>query len=322
MSVLVRTKDLSVSFPIRGGLFNSIRSEVKAVNRVNLDVKEGSTVGIVGESGCGKTTLGRAIVRLYKPSSGKVFFQKTDITNLSTYEMRPYRKKIQMIFQDPYASLNPRMSVRQILEEPFRLNSTCSPSEREEKILQLLQIVGLDESTLERYPHEFSGGQRQRISIARTLVLNPRLVVADEPVSALDVSIQSQILNLLKELQEKLGLTYIFISHDLGVVRYIADEVVVMYLGNIMEQAPVETLYKNSQHPYTKALLESIPKPDPRNRVKRNLLQGDLPSPINPPSGCVFHTRCPLARKICKEEIPMLESRGTKKNHKAACHLL
>ena len=311
MTSIIRAENLSVGFPIRGGLFQSIRSEVKAVNDVSFEVEEGKTLGIVGESGCGKTSLGRALVRLYEPTQGKIFFRDQEIT---------FRKEIQMIFQDPYASLNPRMSVQQILEEPFRLDPSCSKEEREDRLLKLLDIVGMDTSVLERYPHEFSGGQRQRISIARTLILRPKLIIADEPVSALDVSIQAQILNLLKELQEKFELTYIFISHDLGVVRYVADVVLVMYLGNIVEEAPVEILFETPKHPYTKALLDAIPKADPRRREKKNILLGDLPSPMNPPSGCVFHTRCPLADSICKIKKPTLDRQSNNGSHKVACH--
>lgn len=320
MTSLIRTEDLSLAFPVRGGFFQSVRSSVKAVNAVNLEVEEGKTLGIVGESGCGKTSLGRAMVRLYEPTAGKLFFRGEDITKLSSYEMRPYRQEIQMIFQDPYASLNPRMSIREILEEPFRLEPSLKKEERQKRIDELLDIVGLDESVLERYPHEFSGGQRQRISIARTLVLRPKLIIADEPVSALDVSIQAQILNLLKELQDKLGLTYVFISHDLGVVRYIADRVAVMYLGNVVEDAPVESLYETPSHPYTKALLDAIPKPDPRKRGKKNLLEGDLPSPMNPPTGCVFHTRCAFAEEKCKKKRPVLEEKNLGNAHRVACH--
>jgi len=320
MTPIIRAQNLSVGFPIRGGLFQSIRSEVKAVNDVSFEVEEGKTLGIVGESGCGKTSLGRALVRLYEPTQGKIFFRDQDITHLSSYEMRSFRKEIQMIFQDPYASLNPRMSVKQILEEPFRLAPSCSKEEREARLLELLDIVGMDTSVLERYPHEFSGGQRQRVSIARTLILRPKLIIADEPVSALDVSIQAQILNLLKELQEKFELTYIFISHDLGVVRYVADVVLVMYLGNIVEEAPVEILFEKPEHPYTKALLDAIPKADPRQREKKNILLGDLPSPMNPPSGCVFHTRCPLADSVCKIKKPSLIKQSHNSSHRVACH--
>ena len=300
MSTLLSVKNLSVAFPVRGGFFNTAKEKVSAVNHVSLEVSKGKTLGVVGESGCGKTSLGRAIVRLYKPDEGSIHFKGDDITSLSSYEMRSYRKEIQMIFQDPYASLNPRMSIRKILEEPFRLDKESSFEEKEKRILDLLEIAGLDESVLERYPHEFSGGQRQRISIARTLVLRPSLIVADEPVSALDVSIQSQILNLLKDLQESLSLTYIFISHDLGVVRYIADRVAVMYLGHIVEEADTSDLFESPKHPYTRALLDSIPKPNPRKREKKALLEGDMPSPINPPSGCPFHTRCPSVMEACK----------------------
>ena len=322
MAVLLSVQDLSLKFSMRGGLLNRVHSEVSAVSQVNLSLKEGITVGIVGESGCGKTSLGRTLVKLYEPSSGKIYYKGQDLSTFSAKNLRLFRQEVQMIFQDPFASLNPRFSVREILEEPFRLNSTCTTEEKKEKIKFFLKIVGLDESVLEQYPHEFSGGQRQRISIARTLILHPKLIVADEPVSALDVSIQSQILNLLKELQKKLGLTYLFISHDLSVVRYIAKEIAVMYLGKILEYGSVEDLYNNPKHPYTKALLEAIPKPDPNKRGRKNLLQGDIPSPLNPPKGCVFHTRCPLVRKICREKSPLLVKKGNKNIHKVACHLV
>lgn len=320
METLLKTENLTVSFPVRGGFFGRTKDKVRAVNDISFSVGKGKTVGVVGESGCGKTSLGRAIVRLYDPESGKITYNGRDITHLSSYEMRSYRKEIQMIFQDPYASLNPRMSVRKILEEPFRLAPEATPEEKEHRIRDLLSIAGLDESVLERFPHEFSGGQRQRISIARTLVLRPNLIIADEPVSALDVSIQSQILNLMKDLQEELNLTYIFISHDLGVVRYIADTVLVMYLGNVVEEAPAEELFKNPKHPYTRALLDAIPKPDPRKKKKKELLEGDMPSPMNPPSGCPFHTRCPKVISRCKEIKPNLRSSGLE-SHKVSCHL-
>ena len=322
MATLLSAHDLSLFYEIRGGLFNKVKLKVQAVNQVSFSIKEGSTLGIVGESGCGKTSLGRTLVKLYEPSSGKLSYKDKDTSKFTTQDLKSFRQEVQMIFQDPFASLNPRFSIRQILEEPFRLNPSVCDKEKEEKISYFLSVVGLDSSVLEQYPHEFSGGQRQRISIARTLILGPKLIVADEPVSALDVSIQSQILNLLQDLQKEFKLTYIFISHDLGVVRYIAKELAVMYLGNIVEYGTVGDLYGSPQHPYTQSLLEAIPKPDPYKRGKKNLLKGDIPSPINPPSGCVFHTRCPKARKICREKVPNFQGKGDKKNHKVACHLL
>ena len=322
MEPLLLAKDLSLDYLIRGGFFNKVRSRVKAVNKVSLSIKEGTTLGVVGESGCGKTSLGRTLVKLYEPSSGTIKYKGKDTKDLKGDSLKEYRREVQMIFQDPFASLNPRFSVRKILEEPFRLNSSFTTKEKENRLAFYLKMVGMDSSVLERYPHEFSGGQRQRLSIARTLILGPKLVIADEPVSALDVSIQSQILNLLQELQEKLGLTYLFISHDLGVVRYIAKEVAVMYLGKVLEYGPVEDLFYKSYHPYTKALIDAIPKPSPHKKGKKNLLKGDIPSPMNPPSGCVFHTRCPHASQICREKIPDLRQKGENKEHKVACHLV
>ena len=322
MEPLLLAKDLSLDYLIRGGFFNKVRSRVKAVNKVSLSIKEGTTLGVVGESGCGKTSLGRTLVKLYEPSSGTIKYKGKDTKDLKGDSLKEFRSEVQMIFQDPFASLNPRFSVRKILEEPFRLNSSFTTKEKENRLAFYLKMVGMDSSVLERYPHEFSGGQRQRLSIARTLILGPKLVIADEPVSALDVSIQSQILNLLQELQEKLGLTYLFISHDLGVVRYIAKEVAVMYLGKVLEYGPVEDLFYKSYHPYTKALIDAIPKPSPHKKGKKNLLKGDIPSPMNPPSGCVFHTRCPHASQICREKIPDLRQKGENKEHKVACHLV
>lgn len=295
---------------------------VFAVNDVSFDLKEGETFGIVGESGCGKSTLGRAVVRLYEPTSGSIKYKGQDVSRLKRSELKDFRKHIQMVFQDPYASLNPRMTIKEILEEPFRLHKICSPEEMEKKSRELLELVGLRTSDIHKFPHEFSGGQRQRIGIARALALNPSIVVCDEAVSALDVSIQSQVLNLLNELQSKLGLTYIFISHDLTVVKYISDRVAVMYLGRIVEIADSEDIYERPLHPYTKALLSSVPVPDPSKKKQEEVLEGDVPSPSNPPSGCAFHTRCKYVQDECKNERPKLRRAdvGSGDTHQVACH--
>lgn len=293
---------------------------VRAVDNVSFSVEEGQTLGIVGESGCGKSTLGRSVFMLLRPTAGHVHFQGKEITNLRGAEMRAIRRNMQIVFQDPYASLNPRNTVRSILEYPFVIYKIGTRKERLEKIERLVERVGLRKEHLTSYPHEFSGGQRQRLAIARALVLNPKLILADEPVSALDVSVQSQVLNLLGELKMEFGLTYMFISHDLSVVKHIADVVAVMYLGHIVEMATKEDLYANPKHPYTQALLSAIPKPDPRAKKERIILQGDLPSPSNAPTGCPFHTRCPVAVARCKQEAPALVSYPG--NHQVACHLV
>lgn len=316
---LLKVDQLSIRFPIYGGIFRREVGAVQAVSDVSLEVKKGETLGIVGESGCGKTTLGRAIVRLYEPTTGTITFNNQDITHLSQRELKPLRKNMQMIFQDPYGSLNPRMNVRTILEEPLILNGEKSREKRLGRVLELLDLVGLRRDALNRYPHEFSGGQRQRIGIARAMALNPDLVVADEAVSALDVSIQAQVINLLVELQKKLGLTYIFVAHDLSVVQYISDRVAVMYLGRIVEIGKSKDLYHAPAHPYTKALLSSIPAAHPRDKRTIQPLAGDVPSPSNPPSGCAFHPRCPFATDICRQEIPKLRSFS---GREAACHNL
>ena len=304
---LLEVKDLKKYFPIKGGIFSRTVANVKAVEDVNLKIKKGEVVGLVGESGSGKTTAGRAILRLIEPTSGEVIFDGTDITKISKSQMREYRKEMQIIFQDPFASLNPRMTVGDIIGEALDIHKLARGKAREERIVQLLERTGLSAQHMRRYPHEFSGGQRQRIGIARALAVDPQFIVADEPVSALDVSIQAQVVNLLQDLKEELGLTLLFIAHDLGVVEYISDRVVVMYLGRIMEVAPARELYRNPIHPYTEALLSAVPIPDPTVRRERILLQGDIPSPINPPSGCVFRTRCPIAIKECAEVVPLLE---------------
>ncbi|MEZ4741837.1 MAG: dipeptide ABC transporter ATP-binding protein [Bdellovibrionota bacterium] len=317
----LEVKNLDKSFPIKGGVFQRTVSSVKAVSGVSFSLNKGETLGIVGESGCGKTTLGRTLVRLYEPSAGDIQFDGKDLVKASKSALKEIRKDFQMIFQDPFASLNPRMSVRAIIEEPLKLNKIGDQQERQEKIDKIIKLVGLRPDALNRYPHEFSGGQRQRIGIARSLILNPKLIIADEPVSALDVSIQSQILNLLVELQKKLGLTYIFITHDLAVVKYISDKIAIMYLGKIVEFGSVDDIFNKTKHPYTKALLASILVPDPAKRGHSEALGGDVPSPANPPSGCVFHTRCKFAMEVCKNKIPEMKSVAGSNSHQSACFL-
>jgi peptide/nickel transport system ATP-binding protein len=313
MSALVSVQGLKVHFPIRSGIVLNRRvGAVKAVDGVDLEIEEGTTLGLVGESGCGKSTLGRAMLRLAPVTEGKVIFDGVDVAGLRGEELRRIRQDMQMVFQDPLASLNPRQSVETILTEPLRAHGIAY--DKRTRVRELLDMVGLPPSAAQKYPHEFSGGQRQRIGIARAIALEPRFVIADEPVSALDVSIQAQVLNLLEELQEKLGLTYLVIAHDLAVVRHVSDEVAVMYLGGIVEQAPSDDLYSEPLHPYTKALMSAVPVPDPRVEANREriLLQGDLPSPANPPSGCRFHTRCPFRQETrCDTEVPALREIGT-----------
>ena len=320
MTSLLDVKNLNMHFPIRGGLFKRQVGSVYAVNDVSFQLEEGETFGIVGESGCGKSTLGRALVRIYEPTSGDIFFRGQNIAHLKSKGLKDFRKEIQMVFQDPYASLNPRKPIAEILEEPFLLHGLGNSAERRKQVEELMQLVGLRATDMNKFPHEFSGGQRQRIGIARALALRPSLIVCDEAVSALDVSIQAQIINLLLDLQKQLKLTYIFISHDLNVVRYISDRVAVMYLGRLMEVAESATMYKNPAHPYTRALMASAPKPDPRRTIKPAVLEGDVPSPSRPPSGCPFHTRCPYAIAICKEQLPALLPFGTDNKHQVACH--
>ncbi len=293
--------------------------DVKAVNDISFEVYEGETLGIVGESGCGKSTTGRVIMRLHEPTSGKVTFDGVELTALSSEEMRKVRRDIQMVFQDPYASLNPRHTVEKILEEPLIVHGIGSAEERRRKVIEYLEVVGLSAYHAKRYPHQFSGGQRQRIGIARALMTNPKLIIADEPVSALDVSIQAQVLNLMQKLQEDLKLTYIFIAHDLGVVRHISDRVAVMYLGSMVELAASEDLYAEPLHPYSQALLSAVPIPDPNYEREQVILTGDIPSPSNPPTGCAFHTRCPMAMEVCKQQVPQF--RQVKPGHSVACHL-
>ena len=293
--------------------------QVKAVDNISFAVKKGETFGLVGESGCGKSTTGRTILRLLEPTEGQVLFEGNDIASLSGRQMQKARRDLQMVFQDPFASLNPQMTVGELIEEPMKIHKLYEAKERKEKVLELMETVGLDVSYRQRYPHEFSGGQRQRIGIARALSLKPKLIIADKPVSALDVSIQSQVLNLLQDLQKEFGLTYVFIAHDLSVVKHISDRVGVMYLGRMVEIAPKHELYANPAHPYTQALMSAVPVPDPRHKRERIILQGDVPSPANPPMGCAFHPRCPKAFDRCKVERPELLDLGN--GHFTACHL-
>ncbi|QPQ34285.1 ABC transporter ATP-binding protein [Lysinibacillus sp. JNUCC-52] len=317
--VLLKVDGLKKYFPIRKGFFNSQVGDVKAVDDVSFEVFEGETLGIVGESGCGKSTTGRLLMRLLEPTAGNIEFGGKMISTLSNNEMRKARRDIQMIFQDPYASLNPRHTIGKILEEPLIVHGMGNSKERKKKVIELLEIVGLNEYHAKRYPHQFSGGQRQRIGIARALMTNPRLIIADEPVSALDVSIQAQVLNLMQTLQRELKLTYIFISHDLGVVRHISNRVGVMYLGKLVELTDSENLYAEPLHPYTQALLSSVPVPDPTFEREQLIISGDIPSASNPPSGCAFHTRCPFKKEQCSSVVPKLQE--VKQGHYVACHL-
>jgi len=319
--VLLEVKNLKMFFPITSGLIVTRKiAEIKAVDDVSFYIRKGETLGLVGESGCGKTTVGRCIIRLYTPTAGNILFEGTDIASLNAKKMRAMRQKIQVIFQDPFSSLNPRMTSGNIIGEPLLIHKMVkSKAEFKEKVAEMLTTVGLNAYMADRYPHEFSGGQRQRIGIARSLSVRPDFIVADEPVSALDVSIQAQIINLLEELQEQFGLTYLFIAHDLSVVRHISDRVAVMYLGHMMEIASRQEIYENPLHPYTKALLSAVPIPDPAIESKREriILVGDVPSPRKPPSGCVFHTRCPIAIDECSKDIPPL--REVSPEHWVAC---
>ena len=318
---IVRAEALRKSFrgPSRG--FGRGHAELRAVDGVSLDVMPGETLGLVGESGCGKSTLGRLLLRLCEPTSGRIYFEGEDITGLSQSALRPFRRRMQIIFQDPYSSLNPRMTVRAALAEALRIHGLASSaSEEEQRVASLLERVGLRPEHMRRYPHEFSGGQRQRIGIARALAVEPRFIVADEPVSALDVSIQAQIVNLLGDLQEELGLSFLFIAHDLHVVEHVSRRVAVMYLGRVVELAGSEQIYEKPRHPYTQALLSAAPEPDPTAAKKRLILQGDVPSPLDPPSGCAFHPRCPIAEKgLCDREVPA--PRLIEPGHEVACHL-
>ncbi|MGW2088203.1 dipeptide ABC transporter ATP-binding protein [Streptomyces sp. NPDC001880] len=319
--VLLKVTGLQKHFPIKKGLLQRNAGAVKAVDGLDFEVRSGETLGVVGESGCGKSTMGRLITRLLEPTAGKIEFEGKDITHLGVGAMRPMRRDMQMIFQDPYSSLNPRHTIGTIVGAPFKLQGVTPDGGVKKEVQRLLEVVGLNPEHYNRYPHEFSGGQRQRIGIARALALNPKLVVADEPVSALDVSIQAQVVNLLDDLQSELGLTYVIIAHDLSVVRHVSDRIAVMYLGKIVELADRESLYKAPMHPYTKALLSAVPIPDPKRRSaksERILLKGDVPSPISPPSGCRFHTRCWKATEVCKTQEPPLAALKT--GHQVACH--
>ena len=319
MEELLQIDNLKVHFPIRRGLFSRVAGYVHAVDGISFSLGKGETLGLVGESGCGKTSAGLAILNLIEPTGGKISFKGVDISKMTSSELREMRKRMQLIFQDPYSSLNPRMTLNQIVREPMRIHGMYKGAERADRIDYLLEKVGLTPEQGRRYPHEFSGGQRQRVGIARALALNPQLIIGDEPVSALDVSIQAQIINLLMDLQEEFQLSYIIIAHDLAVVKIICNRVAVMYLGKIVEMAPFQELYDNPKHPYTQALLSSIPLPDPRKARRKTILKGDVPSPINPPTGCRFHTRCSKRREGCDQQGPELKDLGG--NHYVACFL-
>ena len=319
METILNVEDLKVHFPVRKGILSRVQEHVRAVDGMSLTLEKGETLGIVGESGCGKTTAGLALLRLIEPTAGKIVFQEKDMSLLSKSEMLSIRKQIQIIFQDPFSSLNPRMTVNRILGDPMKIHGLYPGREREERVAYLLEKVGLSPEQGERYPHQFSGGQRQRIGVARALALNPRVIIGDEPVSALDVSIQAQIINLLIDLQKEFDLSYIIISHDLAVVEYICDRIAVMYLGKIVESTAYRELYTNPRHPYTQALLSAVPSANLKNRKKRIILAGDVPSPIDPPSGCRFHPRCSKRMDICDKTEPELKDTGNK--HFVACHL-
>lgn len=319
-NVLLKVKKLKKYFPVRGGILSKIIGYVQAVDEISFNIKEGETLGLVGESGCGKTTTGRTIIRLLEPTAGEVDFKGKNIFKLKKEEIRKIRRNIQIIFQDPFGSLNPRMTVGEIVGESLVIHKIVKNNkEKDERVKNLLKTVGLNAGHTRRYPHEFSGGQRQRIGIARALALNPKLIICDEPVSALDVSIQAQVINLLEDLQEKFNLTYLFIAHDLSVVKHISDRVAVMYLGKIVELSSTSELYNNTQHPYTEALLSAVPIPDPTLKRQRIVLEGDVPSPFKPPVGCRFHPRCKYVKPICSQEEPELINIGN--GHFVACHL-
>ena len=315
---ILEVRDLKKYFPIKKGLFSRTVGNVKALDGVSFDVRTGEVLGLVGESGCGKTTAGRCILQLTPPTSGSVKFEGQELVGLSRGELRPLRRRMQIVFQDPYSSLNPRLTVGSTLREALTIHKLASGRAAQDRVAELLTLVGLSPSHAARYPHEFSGGQRQRIGIARALAVEPQLIVADEPVSALDVSVQEQVVNLLRDLQRRLNLTYIFVAHDLSVVKHLSDRVAVMYLGTIVELASSKALYEHPRHPYTVSLLSAIPVPDPDRRRNRIVLTGDVPSPANPPSGCRFHTRCYMAQPICSQDVPLL--REIAPGHFSACH--
>ncbi|QSO54503.1 dipeptide ABC transporter ATP-binding protein [Alicyclobacillus curvatus] len=319
IETLLKVEDLRKYFPIRRGVLQRTVGNVRAVDGISFSVRHGETLGVVGESGCGKSTMARAILRLIEPTSGVVEFEGKNVVTLSKSAMREMRREMQIVFQDPYASLNPRYSIGKTLVDPMEIHHLYTPAQRKQRAAQLLDKVGLDADYTNRFAHEFSGGQRQRIGIARALTVNPKLLILDEPVAALDVSVQSQVLNLLGDLQDDLGLTYIFVAHDLSVVRYISDRVMVLYLGHMAELADTDDIFADPLHPYTRALLSAVPVPDPDAKRERIILKGDLPSPANPPAGCPFHTRCPAAMDICSKEVPVWQE--VKPGHRVACHL-
>ncbi len=319
-NTLVEIKNLVKHFPVKGGVFKRTQGWIQAVDDVSLVIRRGETLGLVGESGCGKTTLGQLILKLVEPTDGHILFEGEDVTALSERELKPMRRQMQIIFQDPFSALDPRTPIGDSISEGLRIHGIDNPRKRRQRALEIMEMVGLESYHARRFPHEFSGGQRQRIGIARALILKPKLIVCDEPVSALDVSIQAQVLNLLRELQKDLGLTYLFIAHNMGVVEHISDRVAVMYLGKITEIADRVELYDNPQHPYTQALMSAIPIPDPDLTREQIILQGDVPSPINPPSGCRFHPRCPIAQDICTQEAPGMLPVAENPEHLSACH--
>ena len=322
MSALLEVRDLRKYFPVRGGLLRRVVAQVKAVDGVSFTLEPGKTLGLVGESGCGKSTLGRAILRLQQPTGGQVLLEGQDLATLGPGEMIAMRRQMQIIFQDPFASLSPRRTVAQTIREPLDVHGIGTAAERARRVAELLDVVGMRPGIMDRYPHEFSGGQRQRIGIARALALNPKLIVADEPVSALDVSVRSQVLNLIARLQREFGIAFLFISHDLSVVRHVSDQVGVMYLGKLVELAPTHELFANPRHPYTQALLSAVPVPDPTRKSKRIVLGGDVPSPMHPPPGCPFHPRCPKVLPSCSQVVPpTFEVGAAGRSHAVACHL-